>query len=434
MTNNLTEQIWDSIKYERNSDGKVITKKHRSINLPEINLKATKAAISSVVKEYTKKYSAPDIYKLIKESVNEVKDQYVETHDGFRIAKGIAKDKRLTVGEIYAFAQTAGYLFEFLPKTTELQNNRIGIGVMAPASQDTGKNLIKLFWETTGNKIHDLGTNVKPQVWLDAIEKFNLSVLGVSCMITGCEDKLIALLSAIKESDRKISICIGGMAADRALAYELYQEFGIPVFWGKDVGDAENVLSKAIHYDPIEIPTIRRVEKAHIPTNVTQTIHGQTIRAYQFPIAKIVINENSRAGCETCEGEKKENCPLENGYEKQRELSESKKFVEQYQFAVLINTNLFPYDDRIFNKKIWEQLLKIEQYFSIKNNSAYAFRYPMSCPHCPPKNCTLAKGKCMFPAYYRPVHETYSINLSDTFKNVLGEDGLSGMSALILVK
>ncbi len=109
----LTEDIWNSIVYEKGNDGEIVTKRHRSISLPLISIKFTKQKVANVVKNCLEEYTASEIYLLIKKSINEVKDQYVETHDGFRIAKGVAREKRSTVGNIYAFARTAGYLLSF---------------------------------------------------------------------------------------------------------------------------------------------------------------------------------------------------------------------------------------------------------------------------------------------------------------------------------
>ena len=109
-------------------------------------------------------------------------------------------------------------------------------------------------------------------------------------------------------------------------------------------------------------------------------------------------------------------------------------FIRDYKYGILSEIEEFDYSDRVLGKKVWDQIIKFEQYFASQNNDALSFRLPIVCPFCPPKECRLPSGECQFPAYYRPLHETYNINIAETIKRVLGDKELTGYCSIILVK
>jgi hypothetical protein len=83
----------------------------------------------------------------LRNAVGEIKALYIETHDGFSHAGGISRRDRIKVSDMYAFSVAAGYCFESLPPVSRSSGHRVAIGLMAPARQDCGKDLIRLVWQ-----------------------------------------------------------------------------------------------------------------------------------------------------------------------------------------------------------------------------------------------------------------------------------------------
>jgi methylmalonyl-CoA mutase cobalamin-binding subunit len=430
----LTKQLWNTIVYESGSDGKVIKTKEKGIELSQINEAETRKKIKALMDDLLERYDGNEIRFSLKESIASVKANYMQTHDGFRRAKGVKNEKLITVGEIYAFSTAVGYCFDFLPSDHVGSDTKIGIGVMAPAVQDQGKNLIKVCWETEGYKVVDLGKNVKPKEWIMTAEEQRLSVIGISCMVNKCVNNLRKTLEFLNDKRIDVGICVGGVAINKVVAYDLSSEFGIPIHYGHDMNEAESVLNKALARSLVQAPVVKQPKEIFLESDIIASADSLKTKVYELPLAEIVVDQHARAGCSSCEGDKKENCPLEIGYEKQQSLYDSMRFVRDFKYGILVETEQFDDSDRVIGKKVWDQLLRVEQYFASRNNDALSFRLPISCPFCPPKDCRLHDGECQFPAYYRPLHETYNINIAETIKGILGDYELTGFSSIILVK
>lgn len=157
-------------------------------------------------------------------------------------------------------------------------------------------------------------------------------------------------------------------------------------------------------------------------------------RLFRVAVADIVINDRAREGCSSCSGDKRKLCPLEIGYEKQKYLEESTAFVHGHKFAVLVSTDLPDESDRPGCKSVWEDLVSIERHFDRTYNLAHAFKFPMTCPFCLPKECKLSKGECTFPSHYGELHETYNINIPETLGKVFGDTKPAGICSIILVR
>jgi len=82
------------------------------------------------------------------------------------------------------------------------------IGVMAPAIQDCGKNLIKLVWKAAGFDVVDLGNTVPPAIWLKEISQRGLSVVGILCMTNRCLGNVRGLLGSFSESNVNLPVII----------------------------------------------------------------------------------------------------------------------------------------------------------------------------------------------------------------------------------
>ncbi len=71
-----------------------------------------------------------------------------------------------------------------------------------------------------------------------------------------CVNGLQTLLADMKETAQDLPVLVGGIAVNKVTAYELSHQFGIPVYYGHDVNDAETILNKALSRGSVDIPTI----------------------------------------------------------------------------------------------------------------------------------------------------------------------------------
>jgi len=432
----LVDKLRSAVVYRRDAEGKIQLKrvKASSIELPEIDELETRKNAGALIAGFLADNPMDVLLAALKDSVRLVKSFYTQTHNGFRLAKGSGKRSIVTLADLYGFAIAAGYCFDCLAVAKNETRQRVAIGVMAPAIQDAGKNLIKLVWKAAGFEVVDLGNTVPPATWLKEIVQRAPSVIGISCMTNRCVENVRRLLASLSEHEARLPVILGGIAVNKLIAFDLTKEYGLPVHYGRDVTDAEGVLVKALAGAPVEIPVVREVERLEIPPELIPVVERQGFNVYRIGIADIVVDNDARRGCSTCSGDKRRLCPLEVGYETEKSLEESTDLVNRFKFAVLVMAENPDEEDRATCKSMWESLLRLEQYLDTSFNSAQAFKFAMTCPFCLPSECRLPKGECTFPYLYRQLHEQYHINVPATLANAFGDAAPPGNCAIILVR
>ncbi len=431
----FVDQIFQSIEYQLDNKGEILFQKQgSSYRIPIIDEDKTKKNVKAIIEDLLARKSLDRTIGKIKNAISHIQFLYILSHDGFRIAKGIPKDEKILVCDIYTFSVAARYLFELLPKKKKTSSLKICAGVMSPAFQDSGVNLVKRIWETVGYDVIDLGNKVKPEDWINAIDNHQLSLISVSCMTNKSIKNLNKLLKKLSQRDEKIPVITGGVAVNKIIAHDSSEKYNLPLYFVQGINDADSVLLKALSDNPIDIPEIKKTEDFPPPPAILPITAKHGIKLYKIRISDIVINKNSRKRCSACSGNRKKNCPLNLGYERQKTLEESHRFINSFKFAILSVVDIPEENDRKRCKTIWYDFIRLEQFFDSRSNSAYAFRLPMICPFCLPKDCRLPKGECVYPAFYRQVPETYNINVLKTLDNAFGGKGTGSEYSIILVK
>lgn len=93
---------------------------------------------------------------------------------------------------------------------------KVVIGTVEGDIHDIGKNIVISMLEANGFEVIDLGVDVPPQKFVEAIRKFNPQVVGMSGLLTLAFDSMKRTVEAIKEAGLrdKVKIIIGGGTVD----------------------------------------------------------------------------------------------------------------------------------------------------------------------------------------------------------------------------
>jgi len=394
-----TTSIWSAISLKKDNCGRILQFKQGSYNLPVIDEKMTKRNISVIIKSLRTEYTVLEISVLLMECLDEAKFQYMLSHNGFRLAKNIPKDKRIGVADIYAFSQALTYCFSFLPPENSVKPLTIVFGVMAPASLDLGCALLKQLWQTQGHTVFNLGTKVKTHTWLEAVDKCQPDFISISCMLNTCIANLRELLRLLSVKQDSVRVCVGGMAINKFMALQLTQEYHVPLYYGTDFIRIQQD-PKPEHEDQINGENL-----INLPEDITALSPGENICCYRIPLSEVIISGGN---------------PQDNG-----------GFLSYFNHAVIVTTSSQP-ATKHDAKMLIRQLLKIENFLEETNHLAFSLHYPIPCPFCLPADCRKNEGSCMNPGYTRPVLTRFSIKLSKTMENAKIRD--LGLSTLILVK
>lgn len=89
---------------------------------------------------------------------------------------------------------------------------RVVIGTVKGDLHDIGKNLVTALLEGGGFEVHDLGVNVTPQKFLDAVKLYDAQILGMSALLTTTMLSMKAPIAALETAGLRdtVKVIIGG--------------------------------------------------------------------------------------------------------------------------------------------------------------------------------------------------------------------------------
>ncbi|MBN1307146.1 MAG: cobalamin-dependent protein [Chitinispirillaceae bacterium] len=95
------------------------------------------------------------------------------------------------------------------------------IGTVAGDLHDIGKNLVSMFVEGNGWNVVDLGVDVKPEKFIDAIRKQPKCVVGLSALLTTTIVSMSKTVQEIRALFPSINIVVGGAPLTMEIAKEM---------------------------------------------------------------------------------------------------------------------------------------------------------------------------------------------------------------------
>jgi 5-methyltetrahydrofolate--homocysteine methyltransferase len=174
-------------------------------------------------------------YEAITELVQSALDQGIEPSE---ILKGGLLAGMDRVGEefrdgilyvpevlIAARAMHAGLdvLHPFLAKGDIKLAGKVVIGTVEGDLHDIGKNLVAMMLEGGGFEIIDLGTNVSPRSFVEAINKEKPDLIGMSALLTTTMPNMKRTVDALEEAGlrQQVKVIVGGAPVTQEFADEI---------------------------------------------------------------------------------------------------------------------------------------------------------------------------------------------------------------------
>lgn len=106
------------------------------------------------------------------------------------------------------------------------------LGTVFGDLHDIGKNLVGMMVEGSGWEVIDLGVDVKPEKFIEALHQHPDAVVGISALLTTTMVNIAPVISAIKEASPSTKIIVGGAP----LSLEFAQSIGADAY-GADPQD-----------------------------------------------------------------------------------------------------------------------------------------------------------------------------------------------------
>ena len=100
---------------------------------------------------------------------------------------------------------------------------RIAIGTVKGDLHDIGKNLVSMMLEGAGFSIEDLGVDVTPEAFVDAVENKGVQIIALSALLTTTMPSMKATIDLLnaKGLRGKVKVIIGGAPVTQAYADEI---------------------------------------------------------------------------------------------------------------------------------------------------------------------------------------------------------------------
>jgi len=100
---------------------------------------------------------------------------------------------------------------------------KIAMGTVAGDLHDIGKNLVVIMLEGAGFDIIDLGNNVSPEKFVEAVNTEGVNLIGMSALLTTTMPAMKATIDALSEAGlrNRVKVVIGGAPVTAEFASEI---------------------------------------------------------------------------------------------------------------------------------------------------------------------------------------------------------------------
>jgi 5-methyltetrahydrofolate--homocysteine methyltransferase len=125
-----------------------------------------------------------------------------------------------------------------LAKAGHTPEHTVVIGTVQGDLHDIGKNLVAMMWKGANIHVVDLGTNVRPSKFVDAIAQHGAQAVGLSALLTTTMPSMKTTVEAIRAAGlRDVKVIVGGAP----VTAEYAREIGADAY-GPDAATAADVL------------------------------------------------------------------------------------------------------------------------------------------------------------------------------------------------
>lgn len=131
------------------------------------------------------------------------------------------------IPEVLQAAQIMGAAVEILKpllaEDSASANGRVVIGTVMGDLHDIGKNLVSMMIESAGLEVHDLGVNISPERFVEAIKNTGARILCMSALLTTTMPMMQRTIEALTESGMRntVKIMVGGAPVTQKFASEI---------------------------------------------------------------------------------------------------------------------------------------------------------------------------------------------------------------------
>ena len=131
----------------------------------------------------------------------------------------------------------------YLQSSSNQVLGKVVIGTVKGDLHDIGKNLVSIMLSSVGFEVIDLGVDVSKEKFIEAVEKENPNIVGMSCLLTIAMDEMKETLDGLAEAGlrKKVRVLVGG----RPITLDFAREIGADGY-GSDAIEAVDAAVRAL--------------------------------------------------------------------------------------------------------------------------------------------------------------------------------------------
>ncbi len=117
------------------------------------------------------------------------------------------------------------------------------IGTVKGDLHDIGKNIVATMLRAAGFEVIDLGVDVSPEKFVEAVKRYNADIVGMSALLTTTMLEMKNVIEALKREGLrdKVKVIIGGAAVSEDFAREIGADA-----YGEDAVKAVEICKKLV--------------------------------------------------------------------------------------------------------------------------------------------------------------------------------------------
>ncbi len=112
-----------------------------------------------------------------------------------------------------------------LEGTTQEFKGNVVVGTVKGDVHDLGKNIVVMLLKGAGYNVIDLGVDVSTEKFINAITEYKAPLVGMSVLLTACQDGMKETIQVIRTSGLDIKIVIGGNYVDEIVKNNVGADF-----------------------------------------------------------------------------------------------------------------------------------------------------------------------------------------------------------------
>ncbi|MBE6061959.1 MAG: homocysteine methyltransferase [Clostridium butyricum] len=198
------------------------------------------------------------VIKGLKEEAKQCTKRLLETRDEIYIVNeylipaldevGVEYEKgNIFLPQLMQSAETVKNAFEVLKESLARNSNstiskgKILLATVKGDIHDIGKNIVKVILENYGYEIIDLGKDVPIERVIEAVKKYDVSLLGLSTLMTTTLGSMEDTIKALKEHGYKGKVFVGGAVLTSDYAKKIGADF-----YAKDPKESVEIAKKVL--------------------------------------------------------------------------------------------------------------------------------------------------------------------------------------------